>query len=34
MINCNLFSHVTFAMPPNPRRSAYLDSLGKLDFRA
>jgi len=34
MINCELFSHVHFAVPPIPRRSAYPESLGKFGFRA
>jgi len=32
MINCELFSHVYFALPPIPRSCTYLDSLGKFDF--
>jgi len=34
MINCELFSYFFFDTPPILRSCAYLDSLGKLDFRA
>ena len=32
MINCELFSHVYFAIPPKPRSCAYIDSLRNLAY--
>jgi len=34
MINSEIFSHVYFATPTKLRSCAYLDSLGKFDFRS